>query len=480
MRRTEDRRQRAGVRSQKSGDRSQETGVRGVLRPSLVAPRSPPFPHPSSLIPHPSGSRGVALVLTLGILALVMLLLIAFVTSMRVENMAAKNFNDVIKARQLAQAAVDDAVGQLRFATPSPTPNGTWVAIPGAIINNPTPSGSITTNYLYTTPNPPGNYLLPDSLPNAGTVDLNAGLLITGSNSFYNTLFNPLFPGVYANASITAGWVNVTANIGGVLMLQGRFAYWVDVESGKVNINYASQRKASNPALLTDPLMNQSIPDDVDLRALEPPFLESLVPNFYLNFTNAHANPLLGQPLFSTVEEMRRGLLWPNTLDDGQGGYLSNKFFVTVGTIDTNTDAFGRDRIDLRQITSDSAAAFVLAQGTFQDSTWGTLLYPTIVNANRNSLAKKYGTFGMNQILANIAEYQRAYTAIPPFGNASLDGNSLPASYSGLKMGALNRRSHRPRCDQCSVGHRRATNANQSPSPCVRGCEARKWLQYHP
>ncbi|MGD0650812.1 MAG: hypothetical protein ABSA97_06695 [Verrucomicrobiia bacterium] len=364
--------------------------------------------------------RGIALVLTLGILALVTLLLIAFVTSMRVENMAAKNFNDMIKARQLAQAAVDDAVGQLRFATPSPSVNGTWVAIPGAIISNPTPAGVIYTNYLYTTPFP----------ADAGTTNLNDGYLITGSNSFYYSL---------ANSAITAGWVNVTATIpvAGVptLVLQGRFAYWVDVEANKANINYASQRKASDPTLLTDPLMNRSDPSDIDLRALEPPFFENLTPNFYLTFTNAHANPLLGQPWFSTVEEMRRGLPAPYTTDDGGGAYQANKFFVTVGTIDTNTDAFGRDRIDLNSITAaDVTNANSPIRQRLNDPAWATVLYPGIItDLSRQTFVGKYGQFGVQQILANIIDYQLPYTNPPTADPVAGWVDGIPQLYCGLK-----------------------------------------------
>ncbi len=47
---------------------------------------------------------------------------------------------------------------------------------------------------------------------------------------------------------------------------------------------------------------------------------------------------------------MRRGLVGV-TPDNGAGGYSSNMFYVTVGEVETNTDAFGRDRVDLTAIT---------------------------------------------------------------------------------------------------------------------------------
>ncbi len=370
--------------------------------------------------------RGVALILTLAILTLVTLLVIAFAVSMRVENMASKNFNDLIRARQLAQAAVDDAVATIRNATPTnplPIINGAWVAIPGAIISNPTPAGVINTNILYTTPNP----------ANAGTVDLNAGLLITGSNNFYNTLL----PSGTANASITCGWFNVTAPSGELI---GRFAYWTDVEATKIDINLAGMRTAPDPTTLTgviDPLMNQSASSNIDLRALEDPFYENPAligdPSAANTFVWAHSNPSASpaRPWFTTIEEMQRGLPPPSPT---YGSYTSNKFFVTVGTVDTNTDAFGRDRIDLQALNSTAAPAYTAALNSLSDAAWATFLYPGIITGP-NTFAAKYGDFGIHQILANIIDYQRPFANLPTM--SALDADGIPQLYCGLKKGPM-------------------------------------------
>src|ERR1700693_773695 len=88
-----------------------------------------------------ASESGVALILTLGILILVTLLVIAFAVSMRVENTASKNFNDVVKARLIAQGAIDQAVATIRQATPQRMDNGTlgfstYVTFPGVIWTN--------------------------------------------------------------------------------------------------------------------------------------------------------------------------------------------------------------------------------------------------------------------------------------------------------------------------------------------------------
>lgn len=373
------------------------------------------------------------MILTLTILAVVLLLLMAFVTSMRTERMVAKNYNDLAKARMLADAALDQAVAAIKNATPPAPPAGnsptiTWVAAPGVIYTL-TASATPVANPLYTTQTPAG----------AGTTNLNIDGLITGTNELYNCA-------TCGSSAIEPGWQNVTVNIGGVNELIGRFAYWTDIEATKVDINLAGKRTASDPTSTTDPLMDRSVASDIDLRALVLPFEEnapligdaSTANTFIWSHSDGTAIP--PRPWFSTVEEMRRGLMVvPSTTDGGMGGFTSNKFFVTVGTVDTNTDAFGRDRIDLTQIKSDSGAAFTAAQNSFQDASWGTILYGSIVAPARNTLTKKYGLFGMNQILANIAEYQLPYDPTRPVVGISqgLDADKIPQRYAAIRKGPL-------------------------------------------
>ncbi len=54
--------------------------------------------------------RGIALIVTVGFLAVMLLLAMAFSVSMRVERLAAKNFSDVISSRQWAQSAIARAM----------------------------------------------------------------------------------------------------------------------------------------------------------------------------------------------------------------------------------------------------------------------------------------------------------------------------------------------------------------------------------
>jgi type II secretory pathway component PulK len=77
--------------------------------------------------------RGVALILTLAIIALVTLMVIAFAVSMRVENTASKNSNDLAKTRELAKGAIDQAVARIRQTTTRGATIANYVTFPGVV-----------------------------------------------------------------------------------------------------------------------------------------------------------------------------------------------------------------------------------------------------------------------------------------------------------------------------------------------------------
>jgi hypothetical protein len=215
--------------------------------------------------------------------------------------------------------------------------------------------------------------------------------------------------------------------------------------------------------------MNQSIPSDIDLRALEAPFYEnptligdpSKVGTFVYWHSDGTAIP--PRPWFTTVEEMQRGLTPPPPT---YASYTSNKFFVTVGTADTNTDAFGRGRIDLQAVTSTAVSAYTAALNSLSDAAWATTLYPGIITGPK-TFAAKYGDFGIHQILANIIDYQTNSAATPTgnldanvtaagFTAPALDADGIPLYFSGLKKG--------PMIDEIIV-HVATTNVQDSVDP---------------
>ncbi len=363
--------------------------------------------HSPSSIAHLSGERGVALILTLAIITLVTLLVIAFAVSMRVENAASKNFNDLIKTRELAQGAIDQAVATIRNATPPRTasPFFTYVTFPGMI-------------YDYSGALPAIPFPLYSDPTMIDKTNLNAGLWITGNGEFSSTpLPDP--------SQFNVGWLYVAEDgtagpppLTGHGSLVGRFAFWVDDEASKININtagkptapdtfgYVGQNAVDLSVLLSN--MNVSLPRIVSARTPNP---------------------------YSTLEDVKR----PNpSITDSQ--FSPNRFSLTVYSDDalypnhdstTDLDAFGVPR----RITS----ALMEAIDIKNTPPTNVCLYARLLDSLGTTLTKMYGgTFaqkypvaggvdGLKQIIANIIAYQDP-TATPPDENPASD----PPAYLGL------------------------------------------------
>jgi hypothetical protein len=362
--------------------------------------RSITINHRPSPISHSSDDRGVALILTLAILALVTLLLIAFVTSMRVENAASKNYNSLIKARELVKGAVDQAVAQIRAATPlrsDGTPATYYVTFPG---------GTYVYNGAVATPNP----LYSD--PNLGDpTNLNSGLWITGGTNNSGE-FHPNTPNA---TQINVGWiyvaqdgtVGVPSQVAGHGALIGRFAYWVDDEASKININTAGVPPGCNDS----PYNACSTSSNVDLSVLE----DGLGPA--QSVVSARSpNP------FTTIEEIKRIIptgIAPDVFDD-------NRFEVTTYSNDANYPSY-LDDLDIfdrpRQLLNfgSLSANFATVVSELSDPNLATAF-----GSSGNAFATKYGN--VKQLVANIIGYQIDPTITAP----PTDGAIPPAAYLAL------------------------------------------------
>ncbi|MGD1020538.1 MAG: hypothetical protein ABSA12_14590 [Verrucomicrobiia bacterium] len=357
-------------------------------------------------ISHSSGERGVALVLTLSILALVTLLLIAFVTSMRVENAASKNYNELIKARELAQGAIDQAVAQIRAATP--------VRVPGLAMTNYVTFPGMVYQYNGTLP---ATLVALYSDPTLGDpTNLNSGLWITGGTNNLGEFSN--------NGTINVGWLYVAQDgtigppsaVSGGLHgpLVGRFAYWVDDEAAKININ-----TAGTPTVPPTPDYGYSAPNEVDLSVLLDG-LGAQVPNI----TGARSpNP------FTTIEEIKRAsaTIAPDVFDD-------NRFEITTYSNDANypgntddRDVFDRPRLVLSVLGTADITPGGNATNAYNRLSDANLANLLSSSASPLAFQTKYGATGLEQLIANIIGYQANLTTTWPPD----DGNTPPV-YLGL------------------------------------------------
>ncbi len=360
---------------------------------------------------HHSRERGIALILTLGIITLVTLILIAFAVSMRVENTASKSFNDVIKARELAQAAVDQAVAQISQATTNRTQNpvvSTYVTSPGVIFTNVNGLllGSVS---LYSPSNPTPAYSAIRS------TDLNTNFWITGTNTVEFL--------AASRPTIQVGWVYVATN--GLMSppnnslnspLVGRFAYWVDDEAAKININTANQRPADPTGIAYS-----STNSEVDLSVL--------LANLSSSVPFIHGNQAPSGPGFTTIEEVKLG-------GATAGDFDANRFYLTTYSNDANftnytddLDVFGLSRRVLSALTrsidvENNPVTNISAYAHLSDTVGLPKVYSS--SGAGATFDGKYTPNGLKQIIANIIDY----------GTLSDDATTdsqLSPTYCGLK-----------------------------------------------
>ncbi|HTS19672.1 MAG TPA: hypothetical protein VMP11_19005 [Verrucomicrobiae bacterium] len=381
---------------------------------------------------------GVALILTLAILALVTLLVVAFVTSMRVENMASKNYNSVMQARELAKGAIDQAVAQIRQATPerSDSPISTYVTFPGGAYIY---QGTAQTFYpLYSDPS------LGDP------VNLNANFWITGGKDGKGEFTTAV------GSQINVGWLYVaqdgTVSKGpgpgaGHGPIVGRIAYWVDDEASKVNVNTAG----APPYNCSDSFGICSSNSDVDLSVL--PGLST-----YAASIPGGTTP---QPYTTVAEVQRANPGITNVFDD-------NRFEMTAYSNDGNfplynddLDIFGRQRLVLNPTILGTPANFNTAVNELSDANLATFY-----GASGSGFGAKYTTANaVQQLMANIIGYQIDPTSVAP----PTDG-SLPPKYLGL--------AKTPYINQIQIQYTITPGSGSSPATVARNVSVALYYPY--
>lgn len=262
--------------------------------------------------------RGAALVVVLSTILLLTAIVVSFTIAMRMERQAARYYSERTKADLFAAEAVESVKAIIQSATASS--NG-WVSMPGRIISWPTNApGSIVTNDLFS-----------GSTPDTNAPDLNRFVLsedektaVTGADD--------------TNAAMRVAWVYVFkdgtrssdlshTNTSPVI---GRFAYWADDESARIDLNTAWQHQ-SNASI--------SHPGQVELRAL---------PGITAVEASVLHDAATNTP-FNSPDEARRL--------DGLGGILSsNRFLTTHFTHSPRLNPWGEPKICLTTQLSNLSA----------------------------------------------------------------------------------------------------------------------------
>lgn len=305
--------------------------------------------------------RGVALIITLFFLVLISIVVIGFIGTARVDRVAAGSHFERMRAQTMAAEGIETVMATLQREI-CDVPNDSnvsnyvprnWVSAPGMLVVT-DPTGTNRTRLAKKVLLSSG---APSSPYQAGTgidltmrpPDLNTELLVDQSPATH-LLSEQLDPTTNAVVSMKVRWVYVrkdgTYDLGSDGLpveapdmtsltnpIIGRFAYWTDDESGKVNYNLAWTR---------DPNLNKNPPGDptrVDLRALP-------------KFTDTIANTLHGfvtPDNYSTIQRFFNSPFDARLQADADTRLAldTNKFNLTHYNSDPDTTYYGRSRMML-------------------------------------------------------------------------------------------------------------------------------------
>jgi Tfp pilus assembly protein PilX len=316
---------------------------------------------------------GIALILTLTILAVVLILLMAFITSMRTERISAKAFSDLSKTKALAEGAVDEAVAILQGSMTNITPTTSYITAPGVV------------------------YTWSAGAWNAATLsisgvqqDLNTSNAITGAGG----------------VPLQVGWQKVFTTDANPQII-GRFTYWIDDESTKVNVNTA-QLRANDPLGYT--------PAAVDLSQLFSPAEAGNISTYVAN-----TRPL------DSIESIKLS----NTVVVGApsispNSFSNNEFFITANATSPDVTPWGTKRTNFVAVATNTTLTTIQKVQIISNA---------LDNANLlawygKTFTTKYPNLG--QIAANIIDYIDTDTNCTDSGTGPLDLN--PPAFLGLEQ----------------------------------------------
>ncbi len=312
--------------------------------------------------PPSSRERGVALLVTLAVLAMVTVLLVAFVSNVRTERTSSRAFSDQLKARLAAQAAIEQGI----FCIQQMTQSTNYVTF----VSNSIVTASITNSITYFVTN---GFLGSDGMtydyihssypPSSAD---NANLNAQGYIYPLNMVPNLSVPWTYYTNSFATSPVEAIRGM-------TRYAYWIDDESSKINVNAAGYTAARTTFGVTS----------IDLRGL--PTVDSTKATSITNLRSAFP--------YETVASLAQvGGLDYNALY--KTGIV---VFATVNSADYERQTNGQVRVNINQFA-------VADNATTNAQYYVTNIVTAITNACPQFVSK-YTLDGLHQIAANLRDY---------------------------------------------------------------------------
>lgn len=406
----------------------------------------------------PASRRAAALIVVLSVVVLATILVVGLTIAMRMDRSASFYHLERTRAEFLARVGLDQGRALLLDATAT---NRFWISGPGRIRASATNTFGAPTNLIG----------LSSGYTNDTNADVSADLnrkaLDTGDRLLNPSGTNFNLQWVYVQ---TDGSYTNTRNTNTV----GRFAFWIDDESSRVDLNTANTR--STPLTAS--------PAQVSLGALP-----GLAP-----YASAIAAEATTNPYTTPLEILGRNSDWTNAL-------VANRFYLTHYSQDPDVDPWGQARTVLTTRAGnayghpflnvlgatnvDPGLYTSLSAGQLQSNYTAISSNLTRTNwpyAPGGSFVSKYGPGGVSQLALDIIEYVRTGEStnvwIDPIV-ATITTNSLallPAATTlpNIPAGASIGTVRRPMLSQ--VGVYCSTNTNAAGTGFLGTVHFESWL----
>lgn len=215
-----------------------------------------PLPLPSGSPLAQSMTHGSALVITLSLIVLLTILVVGFVTTARLERTASNSHLAGQEATLFAKMGVDVAAARVQTATSGSS--GAWISTPGRIITSSTslPATAPKTVDLFS-----GEI---DSVESDISVNLNPTSLTQAKGLIMADAAVPLPQRwIYVKRDGTQQVATIVPTYDKANPVVGRYAFWTNDESTRINWNTAWTRDVANPH-------NAAHPSRIDLTAASP------------------------------------------------------------------------------------------------------------------------------------------------------------------------------------------------------------------
>jgi hypothetical protein len=277
--------------------------------------------------------KGIALVLTLAILVIATILVVGFAASMRTERHAAATMANNEVAGLLSQSAVEHAISILDMNIPQPVPPGAsttnptnWIINPGLLT---TVQGTNAPVQVPLSSNPSASYTSTIQDAQLNILQLSgSGYTVLPTSESMRVAWIPVLKDPSAPASVTN-------------QITGRYAFWIDDEGAKININTAYGK----PSTLD---FSQLTPGTITVNGAKYPLGHPSSVNLdVLGMGSADLDGL------ASAVTTQSGLASPEGIKPFAPGGTSdaflnaNKFYLTASSRDPEFNVFGKSRLYL-------------------------------------------------------------------------------------------------------------------------------------